>query len=252
MNFFLWGSKQSGKTTYLASLFTALSAIPGWSIIPRDEETAEFISSRAQEFESGKFPKPTDPDVTSKYIFDIEIKKTFGNKILSLEFLDPAGEYFNNPGLMKTNENLRESIKKSKGMICLIDPEPESKSKSEYFKILLMNLTIMKGIFYPEKGFTKIDIPTAFCITKMDQYKGYIRNPLGFANKLMGQDSLNVINSFYREPTFNWFGLSSIGFDNEGKANIKLDQDGKECLRKRPRPVNIFESIHWLVKNSGS
>lgn len=251
----LWGSRKSGKTVFLIALYHAvLRSNRGWQIMSSDQHSTKFITERREEMAVNHvFPRDTDPEDKNRiFKFDIRISKRFFRvKDIRFEFLDPAGEFFENPGMDATVGNhVFENIKKSRGLICLIDPERPN--KNEYFRLLLSNFTAMRDKFFPDGGFNPIPIRMAICITKMDQDNKFIYDPVnfdarGYAEELMGDDCFRLLPTYL--SSYKFFAVTSMGLDKDGKPNVHVGEDGFLHPSGPPNPINVFEPIEWLLGN---
>ena len=253
----IWGSKSSGKTVFLTALYHAiLRNDRGWRVQIADQHSTRFITERREELiDKQIFPENTNPEDRDRiFKFDIEIRKgLFKHEKLELEFLDPAGEIFEGTGTFspEVKDLVFETIKKSQGLICLIDPERTNKktNKDRYFKLLANNFTEMKAKFFPEGGYKRLPIKVAICITKMDQNKKFVHDPVSFdvgafARELMGIDSFRVLINYL--DRYKFFAVSSMGLNEQGQPNVFISEDGKLRPTGAPNPINVFEPIEWL------
>ncbi len=173
-----------------------------------------------------------------------------GYKDIKFDFLDPAGEFFENPELDAAYDNLIfNTIEKSRGLICLIEPEPQR--KNDYFSLLLKNFSKIKTAFSSKRGYRQIPIPVAICISKMDLCDNFINDPKNFdikrfAKELMGESSFSVLTNYLK--VYKIFGVSSIGWDDQGNRNYFVDEEGNVRPKGEPRPVHVFETVEWLLK----
>ena len=249
-----WGSKSSGKTVFLTALFhSILTGEKKWKIQPLDDPSIKFIHDRWEELvERHVFPQPTTREERDRiFKFGIKRKTLLGmnSKEIELDFLDPAGEFFENPGLDAVHGNIVfNTIKNSRGLICLIDPE---RKQSEYFKLVLKNFSKIKETFSPQSKFYQIPIPVAICVTKLDANAAFVNDYRKFdaesyAIKLMGEDSYRLLTSFLQ--IYKFFGVSSMGWDQkEKKSRISINNDGEPCPLGKPEPVNVFNALKWLL-----
>ena len=110
----------------------------------------------------------------------------------------------------------------------------------------------MKNTFFTERGFKEIPIPVALCVTKMDKNSNFINNPVDFgiesyAEELLGQTAFRTVKANLSVHKF--FGVSSVGWDDEGKKNYFLNKEGDMCPVGEPKPVNVIDALEWLLKN---
>lgn len=254
----LWGSKNSGKTVFLIALYYAiLKKKKKWRIYPNGDHAVRFINDKRKELiDIHKFPENTKPDDQAlTYKFDIRIPGFLGLGYRDIKFdlLDPAGEFFDKPDLEAAYKNIiSRSVQKSRGLICLIDPA--SKNKDDYFSLLLKNFSKMRAAFYSkfDRGYLPIPIPVALCISKMDLDDNFINDPKNFnieayAKKIMGEYSYSMLTNHFKY--YKVFGVSSIGWDEQGRRNYFVDEEGNIRPIGEPQPVHVFETVEWVLKN---
>lgn len=251
----LFGPKNSGKTVFLNALYYAINEKgKKWRIIPGDHSQKFIEDTRQELLESHHFPEPTDPgDQKRKFEFSLQAPgfMGWGFKDIECNILDPAGEFFEDPDLeMSYQKIITYSIRKSRGLICLIDPEPK---KKDYFSLLAKHFRKMRDSFYSRfrRGFHPIPIPMSLCISKMDMNDEFINDPgkfdiEKFAIKIMGKSSFNAIRNYFKYPKV--FGISSIGWDEQGRRNYYVDENGHVRPIGEPNPVNVFEAVEWILK----
>lgn len=254
----LFGAKNSGKTVFLNALYYAIiKKKKKWRIIPGSEHSMRFIDDTRQELiENHHFPEPTNPgDQERMFKFDIRTPGflRLGYKDIRFDVLDPAGEFFENPELeVAFKDIITRSIQKSRGLICLIEPEP--KNKNNYFSLLLKHFSKMRTAFHSRfnRGYQPIPIPVALCISKMDLNDKFVDDPKkfdieGFAKTIMGESCFNMLINYFKFPKV--FGVSSIGWDAEGRRNYFIDEEGNIRPIGEPKPVHVFETVEWLLKS---
>jgi hypothetical protein len=253
----LLGAKNSGKTVFLIALYYAIiKKKKKWRIIPGSEQSVKFIDNRRRELiQNHHFPEPTRPGDQER-IFNFDMRTPgflrWGYRDIKFDLLDPAGEFFENPELEVAYKNIiTRSIRKSRGLICLIEPEP--KNKNDYFSLLLTHFSKMRAAFQSRfvRGYQPIPIPVALCISKMDQYDNFIADPVHFdietfAQKTMGESTFQMLTHYFK--SYKVFGVSSIGWDEQGRRNYFVDEDGNIRPIGEPKPVHVFETVEWLLE----
>jgi hypothetical protein len=254
----LWGARSSGKTVFLIALFhEILHSKKGWLIQPCEERSAGFIEKAYRELvDEHVFPGPSIAEAPKDRIFkfDIQMPGTlgFGARKVQFDFLDPGGEIFENPELDAAYDNVVfNTIKDSAGLICLLDST--QKNQGEYFSLFMKNFHKLKTTFFSERGFKEIPIPVALCVTKMDQNDNFVNNPQKFdvdayARELIGKTSFRLLTTNLR--FYKIFGVSGVGWDQNGKRNYFVNEEGNMCPVGEPNPVHVIESVEWLLKNT--
>jgi len=270
----LWGSKGAGKTTFLTALYYAIEqSKKKWVMYaaPDDELSRKFIIDGYKKIvEQNTFPLPTDTQEVENgeriFQFDIGKKPTWPfSKLMyylrkgkyntiRLNFLDPAGEFFEQPDNKNGFEKyISKHIKNSRGLLCLIDPEREiepSTNQKSYFELLYENFSRIRSLYISSSSLDKIPIPIAICLTKMDQHKDQIKNPYGFAKKVMGDLAFNLIETFFQPNLTKFFACSSVGFKKDGSPNLTQGPDFEPKPAEILNPFNIIEPIEWIMYKS--
>jgi len=57
----IWGTSRSGKTTYLAMLYSALEDSEEWIVQAGDDHADDFIDTHISDIDAGNFPPATQP-----------------------------------------------------------------------------------------------------------------------------------------------------------------------------------------------
>ena len=265
-----WGSKGVGKTTFLTALFYEIQQSNNkWTMFPACKHSDEFIKKSYEILvKKNNFPPPTELKDPETSTLKFEITQHLNNPIhkllcwlnlktqlkLKLDFLDPSGEFFENPELEDHYENfISKSIKRSKGILCLIDPDRKDQkdlNSMSYYQIFYENLIKIKNEFQSDDSFHKIPVPLAICLTKMDQYEDYIHNPKQLAIERMGEVVFNLIERFFNPDLIKFFATSSVGFMEDGAPNLLLSPEGQPKLVIKPKPFNLIEPIKWIAQKS--
>jgi hypothetical protein len=256
----LWGARQSGKTVFLIALhYEILHNTKGWRIQPSDERSAIFIDKAYRELvKEHNFPEASSKDTPDQrlFSFDIEMPGSFGRKARNVrfDFLDPGGEIFENPELDAAYGNIVfNTIRESSGLICLLDST--KREQHEYFSLFIKNFYKLKATFATERRFQEVPIPVALCVTKMDKEDNFINDPKNFdietyARELIGESSFKLLSShlkFYRT-----FGVSGVGWDENGKKNYFLNKAGDMRPVGEPKPIHVLDAVEWLLKNKAA
>jgi len=264
----IWGSKGSGKTSFLSALFFAIQQKKEWVMYPEDEESRKFIQNGYEAFIKEKvFPLTTMPDDINR-VFQFDIGKEPTNLISKIKykyrlgtyksiktcFLDPSGEFFEQPDKEKVFGNfISEHIQKAQGIICLIDPDRNdsiSENDKSYFTLLFENFSKIRSLLTSSSSpsLDKIPLPLAICISKIDMHKEYIDSSKAYAEKIIGDFALSIIYNYFDQNYINYFACSSVGFKEDGTPNIIQDSTGTLRPAEIIKPINLIEPIEWIMK----
>ena len=190
-----------------------------------------------------------------------------------LVFIDPPGELFTVSKMRsRTGQRLLELMENTAGILLLIDPtfsEPEdaagaaadgSEAERElrqqtsrqrrYWTMLVENLSEVVDHLKqrsPEVRAATLDeenrlrIPTAICITKMDQHPAEAGRPAEFLRAQLGESAFAVIeNSF---SNYAVYACSALGND------LQLTPEGVR-LTGNPKPWGVVDPIRWILEES--
>jgi hypothetical protein len=190
-----------------------------------------------------------------------------------LLFIDPPGELFTVSRMRgRTGVRVLELMENAAGMLLLIDPtfdvpdaidtrltEPadaelqlrrSTSRQRRYWTMLVENLCEIVDYMRsrpPDVQAALLDdenrlrIPTAICITKMDQHQAHAHRPAEFLREQIGEAAFALIeNSF---SNYAVYACSALGNDAE------LTADGVR-LPGNPRPWGVVDPIRWILEES--
>jgi hypothetical protein len=252
----LWGARSSGKTVFLIALYhDILTGTKGWKIQPCDARSTAFIENAYRELTvEHKFPLNSMIDTPADRVFKFDIKMpgTLGMRFKNaqFDFLDPGGEIFEDPELDAAYDNIVfNTIEDSSGLICLLDST--QKNHSDYFSLFIKNFYKLKTTFSSERGFQEVPIPVALCVTKMDREDNFVNNPEKFdietyTRELIGEAAFSMLTTNLRY--YRIFGVSGLGWNNDGKKNYFLNDEGTPCPTGKLNPVHVLDAVEWLLK----
>lgn len=190
-----------------------------------------------------------------------------------LVFIDPPGELFTVSKLRsRTGERLLELIANTAGILLLIDPtfsEPDdaaqaagdgseaeraqrqqSNRQRRYWSMLVENLSEVVDHLKqqpPEIRAATLDeenrlrIPTAICITKMDQHPAEAARPADFLRAQLGESAFAVIENSFSNYTV--YACSALGND------LEVTPEGVR-LKGNPKPWGVVDPIRWILEES--
>lgn len=274
----IWGSKQSGKTTFIVSLYYEVLArqkklSKEWKMFGVDDFSDEFILRGFNDFaQEQKFPERADPGAVLQELrfslrrpldhhyddgdsvqnvfskFSRWTKQWFGATVEedALDLLDYAGEYFMNPTLLATDQGrkYRDVLTNCDGLLCLIDPM-RTDGTQFYFPLLYRNFSMLSRLMNGEGNPGPIPVPVAICVTKADQFPLALEDPRRFLEQHMGPIDFSVFDTFCSELRF--FGTSAVGRDN-----VQEVSPGVFVPLGPPKPENVLEPIEWLMSRGAT
>ncbi|MFM7582319.1 MAG: TRAFAC clade GTPase domain-containing protein [Caldilinea sp.] len=266
----IWGPRASGKTTYLVTLFHECLISNDWDIAPLDKSTVKFISDNHRLIHlKGLFPPSTDAGQTSYYQFQLSrrrqgIFKSTRQQTVSLGFLDPSGEWYENTEDARSKYPIEIDpyafLAQSSALLFLIDPKPDFLQYAEqgegenhsYFELLIQTI-------YDIKDLQLADQPSpqylAIAFTKMEQPNRWERRTRlqDYAREVLGEHTIRVIETAFPAQYYKFFAVSAVGMLEDGRPNVETISDEQRQDRAhiispaRLKPLSIFEPIEWLL-----
>jgi hypothetical protein len=151
----LWGSPQSGKTTFLAALRNAIatrdSRVGEWNVFPVTQDSSRFMSALTYELSQGRFPQGTQPgdEIKLRWLFVGDLtdsrfvprrKRLFGGKVTSrfvLDLVDVSGRAFaHDPTAQGVPVHVAattmDRLAQADGFLYLFDPIGERDNRDSY------------------------------------------------------------------------------------------------------------------------
>jgi transcriptional regulator with XRE-family HTH domain/GTPase SAR1 family protein len=189
----LWGSPQSGKTTYLAALRHATNATPSdygtWSMVPLTAQSSDLLVELTKELNSGQFPAATIlggfvplswmffGDITRSKFVSARQRLLRRGPVMSefvLDLIDASGHAFSDDrewdgASPAVAHAVFEHLLDSDGLIYLFDPLGERENRDA---IAFVNRTIseLKRRHYERTGQGgRLPHQLSICVTKFDQ-----------------------------------------------------------------------------------
>jgi hypothetical protein len=201
----LWGAPGSGKTTFLAALYTAMARSRlDISIVGSDEESTDFLIKNNTMLHEHRFPSATQ--VVTSYSWDVNATgahrpagrpgaASITPVQFSIDLKDAPGKiHENQSGPMEPDvelppvglagrheldgEDMMDYLASCNGLLLLVDPVREQKSgdTNEYFQGTMLKIA-QRGR-RPGSASLKLPHYVAVCITKFDHPEVY-----GFARR---------------------------------------------------------------------
>ena len=249
----LWGPPGSGKSTFLAAMMFRQvdeDAVDGfdWRIMSVGARAGDYVRSVLQAYKAGGQPHAT---VVTDAPFRFKIRKyrkerrvlgVLRKEQIRLEadlvLVDPPGELFTVSKMRgRAGQRLLELMEHAGGLLLLIDPTYEDQRR--YWTMLVENLSEIID-HLRNKNTRVLDdeqrlrIPTAICITKMDQHQADAHRPAEFLREQIGEAAFSVIENSFSNYTV--YSCSALGNDFKPENN--------------PRPWGIVDPIRWILEES--
>ena len=251
----LWGPKNSGKSTFLASMLLIPADAEGpdrWRMVAADARTSEYAADLLHEIARTRSLRPTLV-VEEPYRFRLQEPPAiglFGRRRPPREhevvLLDPSGELFQ-PQRLRSGAGLTvlETAVRARGLVLLIDATDEQ-AGARYWEMFEDNIgELVRAIrgrpdargLLDRHGF-RLTVPTAVCLTKMDRFDRDRLDPAAFLRERLGSAFQHIQLSF---TNYRIFACSALG---EG-GDATPAADGSPQL---PRPWGLLEPFQWIVR----
>jgi hypothetical protein len=275
----IWGPTNTGKTTYLASLYLALKG-SDWDVWPDDAKSFRFIDDQAHLLQQGKFgaPNPVNVPPTS-YALNITrlnprhgflgSKRVarlllLGRRVIRLTVWDAPGEVFENP--LSKEETFYEiarfrtffdAIRSASGVICLLDLETNSTDSRVFYHQFIRRTLFVLQRDSAGKVLRQVQRPIVWGVTKIDLPGrwGYRDDPREYAIMALGED---LVKEMERTCTHCiWQAISSVGVipDATGRQVVSnydhVAGQNPTAIIKDPlqrEPFHVVEPVTWILE----
>jgi hypothetical protein len=240
----MWGSPNSGKTTYLAALDQATvrpdKSIGHWSIYPADTPSQQQLFKWSRRLvQDQEFPERTEVDesIPLKWLFAGDLtgsryeQKRRGRRpkpgesesSFLLDVVDVSGEAFSSAPekiAQVPKEVMEEALKKlieADGLIYLFDPvtERDSQEAADY---MLRTLIALRGAMIGELVGGYLPKEISVCVTKFDHAQLFTQaRRAGLVN--YGPDGMPRVLDEHAEQFFESLCKGDFWGDHDGKAH---------------------------------
>jgi hypothetical protein len=240
----MWGSPNSGKTTYLAALDQAVirpdKSTGHWGIFPADEPSQQQLLEWSRRLvKDREFPARTEFDerIQLKWLFKGNLtgsryeRKRRGRRrkpgqsesSFLLDVVDVSGEAFSSApekDRKVPKEIMEEALKKlieADGLIYLFDPvtERDSQEAADY---MFRTLTALKGAMIGKLDGPYLPKDIAVCVTKFDHAQLFTQaRRSGLVN--FGPDGMPRVLDQHAEQFFDSLCEGDFWSEHDGKAH---------------------------------
>lgn len=268
----LWGPRQAGKTTFLATLYHQCLEQDDWAIEPLDRESMEFIKEHHRLlYKQGEFPPPSQAAHPALYRFAItRFRRPLGlwgkkvSQTFTLQFPDVGGEWYEDiqraRGLFPADADPTKILAQCNGLLFLIDPQPRfsdesrgGKKEMSYFELLLEVIFEMRQLC----GIPSGPLPKylALVFTKMDLWYERRREGERFVREVLEKQAIKMLDTAFPSGRLRTFFSSSVGVvksqGNRPNWEAYEDEHGNQQSRivnpHELKPFEVFEPVEWLI-----
>lgn len=235
----LWGPSSSGKTAFLAQLYSQRSE--QWEIFPT-EDSLRFLDRLRPFREINCFPPFTVAGAVERVAYTFQNKSTKKEVALVVE---------DRPG--KDSEVLTEDGKKrlndALGLILLFDPEDDVRALEYKIEQTLTRLNVAGG-----RGTRKDERPYAICLSKSDlliqtpeDLHRAVEKPREFVLEKVTHDILGWVDKFCN--SYELFPISSVGVRlRHGVIEpvVFYDEELELRMGSGGESINLMRPFAWL------
>ncbi|MBL1211428.1 hypothetical protein [Geminocystis sp. GBBB08] len=252
------GDRQSGKTTYMASLAYYPNASKDSfvrNIIPIGENAEELVTKAQNILEQGLQLEPTDLNANIDNIKDYTLNITLANQVkLTVNCKDYAGEFFTDIMYKIADPLLDDYLDdclQSTGIMLLIDGTSYRKDEEYANGIDKFLLALNQADLEREKR------RIAVTFSKCEQSELWINRQFAekIANnrfpqlyrRLQAWKNINIGDVAYF--TTSAFGVLGSQFPEPNSQKISRNREGTKSIIKNPhhwRPYSLVAPIYWL------
>jgi len=254
----IWGSKEAGKTTYLAALRHAMND-NDWSMKAYDGESQTFLERAHRTiFVKGTFPEPTRVEAARTYSYWFQRPRSYFEKVAGsrktfrVEFVDASGEWFEGRGLGSSVygwEAPYSYLAECQGIVCLLDPARMSQEGEAYTNMVANALQQIHAYMNLGKR-AKLPHYIAFALSKADENE-YWHNrtrPESIVKKLVGRRGLRSITRHCHRGRRKFFAFSAIGRVGDRPNYEMRDGTIRIVNRDNIQPFRLFDPLEWILE----
>jgi len=260
----IWGTTQSGKTTFLAALYRLFTD-------PKERKKYRNLLMSADNqiatrwgrliflplFNYGVFPPGTAVTDLSYPVFSIS-QDNGQTALLRLTFINGPGELFKDPEAFVKKYNLRgnpiDYMRDCHALLMLVDPSLAVRGDpTGELEALVSHLERIRLDKNGNALSVKLKKPVAFCLTKCDepQHRSAMNDLEGFLERYFGRLMKDLTDAICE--TSKWYPSSALGFEEDKPAITFQRWNGTQGIRKEEflRPINVGEPLLWLLEQLG-
>jgi GTPase SAR1 family protein len=264
----VWGTTQSGKTTFLASLIHIFKSLQRRQYNNLRVNAANRVAGLWIEqiqvplFANGKFPAGTEiaggsgegsmPKIRAPRFI---VSDENGNELMTMTFIDGPGEMFRDPTQFAQRYNLTNPLnymRQVNGLVMLVDPTRIEANETDLeYKALIRNLIELRLDEAGNARFAQLKVPVAFVLTKCDIYE--YREAVDDVLTFLRQRGMGLMEQLESECSFSrWFPSSALGFEPNQPINTYIRWDGTPGIRDLDavKPINVAEPFMWLLEHN--
>jgi hypothetical protein len=241
----IWGSSSSGKTAYLARLFTKFRSggDPSWSVrLPPGADRAWF-ELRVDNFQTqNEFPEPTARGTSDQLVCRLVNQREGREATIAIEDR-PGGE------LEAFEEATALALANADGLLLLLDPRRDPARQNAEVQRAFIRMQQQRN------DPLKDDRPVAVCISKcdqlihdMDDYHHALQQPEALLLEHIGGKIKEALDHYF--SNYRVFALSAAGLrivHGTVQPSVFYDETLKLRVNADAQPMNLLEPLLWLL-----
>lgn len=271
------GSQHSGKSNYLSVLINevrqSMGKVYDCSLYPigGDDTILQYRKYYYNPlYEKNRCIESTVQEEINPMIYSLIFNKESTGKLCNLTFYDACGEHFSNERRMA---DYTRSIYNSRGILFFVDPsqipllrekmlhDGKEVSEEDFDALLSRTIKLIREGLGMTSLNTKIDIPIAICVTKLDTFKNQLDSSsyFNYSSRQMNYDAFDLIdyectNLETQAILESWGGLELINqvksqFSHSGFFMFSSlgTQPDKDNHIKHIVPYRVCDPFLWLL-----
>lgn len=246
----LWGAASSGKTVYLAQLFTRYhhGGDPDWSVrLPPGVNQGWFEARLAGFEEQNRFPEPTPAGAADQVMYWL-VNEAAGRRAMIAVEDRPGRDY------ETFDADTARRLAAADGLLLLLDPLRDAATQNEEVTRGLLAMQQARGSHEPDPR------PLALCVSKCDALIGSAADlrraqddPAGFLERHIGTTIAEAVRHYFRRHRL--FALSAAGLRVSHGAVLPAvfhDEQLELRISRAGVPLNLLAPLIWLLDEIGA
>jgi hypothetical protein len=242
----IWGAASSGKTAYLAQLFTKSDhgGDPDWSVSLPPGSDQTWFKRRLEDFQKeNRFAEATNVDANDEIRYRLINARTGHRATI---FIDDR------PGVVSQtfDQETARRFAAADGLLLLIDPMRDRGTQNDEVKRAFMAMQ-------QERRDDHLDPrPLAVCVSKCDEYIHTVADfhranklPQVFLRDLIGRFITGEIARYFSNSRV--FALSAAGLciaHGAVSPSVFYDENFELRIKSDGRPMNLLEPLVWIIE----
>lgn len=245
----LWGAASSGKTVYLAQLFSCHRRGGDWSVRVPPDGNAEWFAKRLDGFRrQGHFPPPTPPGTSDHLAYWLVNERTGERAAIAVE---------DRPGAESevVDAETARRLAAADGLLLLLDPLRDAGQQADEVRRGLLAMQQARGSAERDPR------PLAVCVSKCDalietiaDYQRARDESAAFLQPHLAPGVSEALDHYWSPGRYRLFPLSAVGVREQHGALLPVvfyDEHLDLRTNHAGVPLNLLEPLLWLLAEAG-